>query len=94
MLGLATRAGAVVPGTERVREAARSGSLEFALVACDASDNSRDKLLPLLNARQIEYAVVLDRNTLGGAVGKSPLSAIGVTDTKLAKRVKELVEAL
>jgi hypothetical protein len=31
LLGMATRAGAVVPGTERVREAARSGSLRFVL---------------------------------------------------------------
>ncbi|MGQ0813607.1 MAG: L7Ae/L30e/S12e/Gadd45 family ribosomal protein [Gemmatimonadota bacterium] len=90
MLGLAARAGAVLPGTERVRDAARSSSLYFALVAKDASDNSRDKLLPLLNARQIPYAVVFDRNALGAAIGKSPLSALGITDRKLAGRVQEM----
>lgn len=93
MLGLAARAGAVLPGTERVREAARAGSLHFVLVAADASDNSLDKLVPLLEKRQIEHAVVLDRVTLGGAVGKAPLSAIGITETKLAKRVKELIQS-
>jgi ribosomal protein L7Ae-like RNA K-turn-binding protein len=94
MLGLAARAGAVLPGTDRVREAARSGSLEFALVASDASDNSRDKLLPLLDARQIPYAAVLERAALGAAVGKAPLSAVGITEKRLASRVQQLVAEL
>jgi ribosomal protein L7Ae-like RNA K-turn-binding protein len=91
MLGLAARAGAVIPGTERVREAARAGSLHFVLVASDLSDNSRDKLLPLLEARQIPYAMVANRDALGGAVGRAPLSALGITERKLAQRVQEMV---
>ena len=94
LLGLAARAGAVLPGTERVREAARSGNLHFALIAADASDNSRDKLLPLLDARQVAYAVVYDRAALGGAVGRAPLSAVGITERKLALRVEELIPEL
>ena len=92
MLGLAARAGAVLPGTDRVREAARSDSLHFVLIASDLSDNSRDKLLPLLNARQIPYAIVSDRDALGGAVGRAPLSALGIMERKLALRVRELLE--
>ena len=91
MLGLAARAGAVVPGTERVREAARSGTLHFVLIASDLSDNSRNKLLPLFDARQIPYAIVSDRDALGGAVGRAPLSALGITERKLALRVQELL---
>lgn len=91
MLGLAARAGAVVPGTERVREAVRAGRAFVVLVASDLSDNSRDKLLPLLEARQIPYAIVSDRNALGGAVGRAPLSALAVTEKKLAERVLELL---
>jgi ribosomal protein L7Ae-like RNA K-turn-binding protein len=94
MLGLAARAGAVQPGTDRVREAARSGSLEFALVASDASDNSRDKLLPLLDARQIPYVIMFERTQLGQSIGRAPISALGITERKLAKRVRELTEKL
>ena len=94
MLGLAARAGAALPGTDRVREAARSGDLEFTLVASDASDNSRNKLLPLLEARRIPYAVAFDRGALGAAVGKPPVSALGITDRKLGMRVKEMLLAL
>jgi ribosomal protein L7Ae-like RNA K-turn-binding protein len=94
LLGLATRAGAVLPGTERVREAARAGVLEFAILAADASANSRDKLLPLLDARQIAYTVGYDRDALGRAVGRAPVSAIGITEKKLAGRVEDLLKQL
>ena len=93
LLGLATRAGAVAPGTERVREAARAGALHFALLASDASDNSRQKLVPLLDARQIPYAVAYRREALGAAVGRAPVSAVGITEIKLASRVREMLKS-
>jgi ribosomal protein L7Ae-like RNA K-turn-binding protein len=94
MLGLAARAGAVLPGTDRVREAARGDGLFFVFVANDASDNAQDKVVPLLQSRQIPYAVVFDRDALGAAVGRPGISALGITDRKLASRVKELVTEL
>ncbi|HSJ25016.1 MAG TPA: ribosomal L7Ae/L30e/S12e/Gadd45 family protein [Longimicrobiales bacterium] len=92
LLGMAARAGAVVPGTERVREAARSGTLVFALVADDASDNSRGKLVPLLEARNIPFARQFARVELGAAIGRAPLSAVGVVDRPLADRLQSLLE--
>jgi ribosomal protein L7Ae-like RNA K-turn-binding protein len=91
LLGMATRAGAVVPGTERVREAARSGSLRFAVIAADASGNSRGKLLPLLDARGIPYVIRFERAELGMATGRAPLGAVGVTDGALADRLQALL---
>jgi ribosomal protein L7Ae-like RNA K-turn-binding protein len=91
MLGMATRAGAVVPGTDRVREAARGGSLRLALLATDASDNSRGKLLPLLEARNIAHVIRFDRGALGAAVGRGPLSAVGIVDAALANRLHTLL---
>lgn len=91
MLGMAARAGAVVPGTDRVREAARSGTLQLAVLADDASDNSRGKLLPLLEARKLSFVVRSDRATLGAAVGRPPLSAVGVLDKRLAVRLQALL---
>jgi ribosomal protein L7Ae-like RNA K-turn-binding protein len=90
LLGIAARAGAVVTGTERVRMAARGGEVRFAIVAGDASDNSREKLLPLLTALGVPLIVAYDRDALGIALGRGGLSAVGVTDTKLANRLREL----
>ncbi len=91
LLGLAARAGGVVPGTDRVRIAARRDELQFVLVADDASANAREKLLPLLAARRVPYREVYTRAELGEAVGRSPLSAIGLTDASLAGRIRELI---
>jgi ribosomal protein L7Ae-like RNA K-turn-binding protein len=91
MLGMATRAGVVVPGTERVRSAARDGTLGLAIVAADASRNSRDKLVPLLAARGIPHVVMYDRGELGAAVGRGPLSAVGVIEPTLAARLQALL---
>ncbi|HEX7118912.1 MAG TPA: ribosomal L7Ae/L30e/S12e/Gadd45 family protein [Longimicrobiales bacterium] len=93
LLGLAARAGAVIPGTERVREAARGGRLHLALVAADASANAREKLLPLLEAREIPHVVTGSRVALGAAVGRAPLSAVGVTEPSFADRLRGMIEA-
>jgi ribosomal protein L7Ae-like RNA K-turn-binding protein len=93
LLGMATRAGAAVPGTGRVREAARAGTLRLAVLATDASDNSRGKLLPLLAARGISHVIQYDRVALGAAVGRPPLSAVGVLDAGLADRLQTLLRS-
>jgi ribosomal protein L7Ae-like RNA K-turn-binding protein len=91
LLGLAARAGAVIPGTQRVRDAAVGGELRFAIVAADASENSRAKLLPVLESRRIGHAVAFDRDRLGAAVGRAPLSAVGVTSASFAGQVQDLL---
>jgi ribosomal protein L7Ae-like RNA K-turn-binding protein len=92
LLGMATRAGAAVPGTDRVREAARSGALLFAILAEDASENSSGKLVPLLDAKDIPYVRRFARAELGAAVGRAPLSAVGVVDRPLADRLRSLLD--
>lgn len=92
LLGLAARAGAVLSGTERVRDAARAGAVLFVLVAVDISANTRDKLIPLLTKRSIAWRAVGTRAALGRAVGRPPASALGITDAGLARKVKDLLE--
>ncbi|HEU5210243.1 MAG TPA: ribosomal L7Ae/L30e/S12e/Gadd45 family protein [Longimicrobiales bacterium] len=93
LLGLAARAGAVLSGTERVREAARAGALHFVLVADDISANTRDKLIPLLTSRSVPHREVATRAVLGGAVGRPPASALGITDAGLARKLEQLLKA-
>lgn len=80
-----------MPGTDRVREAARSGGLHGVIVAADASANTMDKLVPLLRARGIVFIVAFSRVELGTAVGRAPLGAVGLTERGLSDRVMELL---
>jgi ribosomal protein L7Ae-like RNA K-turn-binding protein len=81
----------VVPGTERVRDAVRAGRVRFALVANDLTATGRDKLVPLLDGREVSYAVVYTRAELGSSVGRGPLAAVGVTDDGFARRIRTLI---
>jgi ribosomal protein L7Ae-like RNA K-turn-binding protein len=91
LLGLAARAGAIVPGTERVRLAASKGQLAYAIVALDASANAHDKLLPLLEKRAVPHAVMYERAALGAAVGKAGLSAVGIAERGFARKLEEMI---
>ena len=73
--------------------AARGQRAVIVLLATDASGNARDKLLPLLAATGIEVIERFDRETLGAAAGRAPLSAIAITDASLAARIRSLLSA-
>ena len=94
LLGLASRAGALVTGTDAVRQAVREERVHRVFLAEDAAPGQRQKLEPLLQARQVPSHIMFSRVELGSAVGRSPVSALGVTDLKLARRLGELVSAL
>jgi ribosomal protein L7Ae-like RNA K-turn-binding protein len=90
LLGLAARAGALVAGTEAVRSEVRDGKIECVLLAADAAPGQRGKLIPLLDARGVQHYTGFSRAGLGHATGRSPTSAIGITNAGFARRVKEL----
>jgi ribosomal protein L7Ae-like RNA K-turn-binding protein len=90
LLGLAARARALVLGTDMVRGAARDGKVAAAVLAGDASPTQARKLVPLLQARGIPFAVCSNQADLGAALGKGPVSAVGIMDTSFARRVMEL----
>ena len=87
MLGLAMRAGAVARGTDATRRAIQDGSASLVLMARDASEVQREKVLRLLRHRDTPRAVVGSRAELGAAVGTVPLSAVAVTAESLAAQV-------
>lgn len=92
LLGLATRAGATVPGTERVKDAVRASGALLVLVASDLTPTGEDKLVPLLEGRGVPYVTRYTRLELGTAVGRSPLAAVAVTQAGFADRLKALLD--
>lgn len=82
----------MVTGTQLVREKVRAGRVRFALVAADLTDTGRDKLIPLLESRNVRFVIRYDRVELGRAVGRSPLAAVGVVDSGFADRLNALLD--
>jgi ribosomal protein L7Ae-like RNA K-turn-binding protein len=91
LIGLGVRARNVVVGVEQVRRAARLGNLVLAVVAPDASVNSREKIVPLLRARRVKFVEGPTAAELGAAVGREQTAAVGVVDPQLARGIRELV---
>ncbi len=93
LLGLGVRSRGAVVGVERVREAARKGALQVAVVAPDASRHSLDKVVPLLEARRVRIIEGPSAESLGNAVGREATAVVGVTDRALALGVLALCGA-
>ena len=87
LIGLGVRSRGVVVGVERVRDAAKGGKLALAVVAADASRNSLDKLMPLLNARRVNFIEVPSAAELGAVAGRDQTAAVGVVDAQLANGI-------
>ena len=90
LLGLGVRSRGAVVGVKQVREAARRNTLIYAVVAIDASANSRDKIVPLLQARRVNFMEVPSAAALGAAVGRDQTAVVGIIDRQLAAGVRTL----
>lgn len=93
LLGLGVRGRGVIVGVKQVREAARSNKVIYALVASDASENSLEKIVPLLNARRVRFVEVPSAVELGAAVGREQTAVVGIVDRQLAAGVRQIVES-
>jgi len=90
LLGLGVRSRGAIVGVQQVREAAKHNKVFLAVVAQDASVNSRDKIVPLLNARRVRFVEVPSAAELGAAVGREQTAVVGIVDRQLAAGVSEL----
>lgn len=87
LLGLLRRAGRAVVGTEAVRDAARRGDLAGAIVASDAGENARNRVLPSLASREIPWVERGDSRSLGRAVGRPRAIVVGLRAGDLTRRI-------
>ena len=94
LIGLGLRARNAVVGVERVRDDAKRGRLAVAVIASDASPNSLDKMLPLLEARHVRVVTGPSADALGAIAGRTSVAAIGITDRALARGLRKLVESI
>jgi ribosomal protein L7Ae-like RNA K-turn-binding protein len=94
LVGLGLKGRLAVAGVDRVREAATKGTLCLAIVATDASQNSLDKVVPLLKAKGIRMVVGITSATLGSVIGRDATTVIGIVDEQLAKGIRNVVDAV
>ena len=74
-------------GTGSTRRALKEGRARLVLLAQDASETQRDKVMKLLRHGKTPRATLGTRQALGLAVGSAPVSAVAITDREFAKEL-------
>jgi ribosomal protein L7Ae-like RNA K-turn-binding protein len=92
LLGLGVRGRRAVVGVELVRDAAKRGKLELAVIAPDASRHSLAKVTPLLQAKRVRIIEGPAATQLGAAVGRESTAAVGVVDRDLARGILAILD--
>jgi ribosomal protein L7Ae-like RNA K-turn-binding protein len=85
LLGLGLRARRVVVGVAGVRARLSRGKLACVVVAADASPRTLEKVDRSARARGVRVLRGPDAGRLGGALGRPPVQAVGVSDPALAR---------
>ena len=83
-LGLGLRAGSVVVGVDAVRRALQAREVRCVVVARDASQRAREKVLRLATAIGVPQEEGPGATELGAGLGKPPVMIAGVRDAALA----------
>lgn len=72
----------------------KEGKLRLVIVASDSAPTQRKKLEPLLDARGVPYHVMFSQAELGAAIGRNPVTAVGLGEANFARRAGELLASI
>lgn len=94
-LGIARKAGAVVTGTEIIRDAIRAKKIRCVILASDASENTKKRLRNSCDFHKVRlFEVALDMDALSSAVGLKRLtSAVGIASHSVIRLVYDALQA-
>ena len=92
LLSMAQRAGRIVSGAFAVEQAVKKKQAVLLLLASDAAEESKKNFIALADKFVIPYAYCLDRETLGGCLGKDFRAVAALTDDGFAKKLRQLME--
>lgn len=91
-LGMCACARKICYGETLLKEI-KSKKVYFVVVANDASDNSKKKIIDKCTYYKCEYMICLDKESITKSIGRVDLvSAVGIKDYNLVKKLKENIE--
>lgn len=90
-LGLARRAGSIIPGYRTCAGRIGGGRIKLIIVAEDAASNTKNKFESLCSRYDVPFAVYGTTDQLCKAAGMSGISVYGITDRNIANvMIKEI----
>lgn len=89
MIGLATRAGKTAGGEFCTEAEIKSGKAVLAVVAEDASENTKKKFRNMCQFYKVPLVFYGDKETLGKATGKEYRASLVILDEGFAKEIQK-----
>lgn len=93
LVGLATKAGKVVSGEFATEKEVKSGRACIAIVAADASDNTKKKFRNMCEFYEVPFYLYGDKALLGHSMGKEYRASLAVLDAGFTKAIKKYLDA-
>lgn len=92
MLSLCQRAGKLSSGEVSCEKAIKNKEALIIIIACDASDNTKEKFKNKALHYKIPFFIFGARENLGTAIGKDFRAVLAVCDNNFAAKIKEYLE--
>lgn len=92
LIGLATKAGKVVSGEFATEKEIKSGGAYIAIIADDASNNTKKKFRNMCEFYEVPFYTYGDKISLGHAIGKEFRASLAILDEGFAKGVRKHLE--
>ena len=91
LLGLATRAGKTVFGTEACIQAINKNKIKLLIVAKNAAERTKKNFVDICNNKRIPLIEELSIEELSQAVGKDNKAVIGLKDANFSNEIKKII---
>lgn len=89
LVGLGYKARRVAVGVDAAREAMQRGVAEAIILAGDASERARERLVSLAGHKEVPVYELADAEKLGTSLGHPPVHAVAVLDRQLARGLRQ-----
>ncbi len=87
-LGLASKAGKVISGTDIVIKAIQRKQVYLVIIACDASENTKKMIIDKCTYYKVSYKISYNSDELGNSIGKFSRKVVAVTDQGFSNKLK------
>lgn len=92
LIGLATKAGKCASGEFSTEKEIKSGKARLAIIAEDASDNTKKKFQNMCEFYKVPICIYSDKDNLGHAMGKEFRASLAILDEGLAKGIRKHID--
>ena len=90
-IGFAMKSGKLVSGEFSVEKAVKEGKARIAVIAEDASDNTKKKFKNMCDYYGVHFAVLKSKEELGRIIGKEYRACVAINDRGLADALMKLI---